>query len=352
MKTLAPALLALFLALPSVAAPVRIIFDSDFMTDCDDPGALGMLHALADNGECVILATFSSGLNEWSVPAIGAVNTYYGRGAIPVAGVKGAGVNIASTYARHLALDFPPGVGAPETVRDAVPAYREVLAAQPDRSVVIVTVGYATNLKNLLASPPDRFSPLDGTALVAAKVIKWVNMGGNFERRPGIDATNVNWTRDTASAVAAIRGWPTEIVFNGREIGHSMRAGARLAQTPPGNPVRAAYEKYFGGTAKDRHCADPSATLYAVRGLGHGADRYWTLEYGQIAVNPDATFTWTPGASGPRTESRMLDAIARPDAGLLPPAAVADIIEALMIQPPRGPNVAPPSATAAGADGR
>ena len=45
-----------------------------------------------------------------------------------------------------------------------------VLAAQPDRSVAISSVGLLTNLAALLRSGPDDNSPLDGRALVAQKV--------------------------------------------------------------------------------------------------------------------------------------------------------------------------------------
>ena len=38
------------------AAPVKILFDTDMTTDCDDAGAMAVLHALADRGECEILA--------------------------------------------------------------------------------------------------------------------------------------------------------------------------------------------------------------------------------------------------------------------------------------------------------
>ena len=37
-------------------SPIRIIIDTDMSTDCDDVGALCMAHALADLGECEILA--------------------------------------------------------------------------------------------------------------------------------------------------------------------------------------------------------------------------------------------------------------------------------------------------------
>lgn len=334
----------LVMTLNTLSSPVKLIWDTDFMSDCDDPGALGMLHALADNGEVEILATFSSGRFAYSPAAIDAVNTYYGRGHIPVATTKDpTAVSIAGSYAQHLAQNFPHDTPMDSSVPDAVDAYRELLAGQADHSVVIVTVGYATNLKNLLASGPDRHSPLDGTNLITAKVVKWVNMGGNFEDYENND-TNVNWTRDKVSAVTAIRNWPTEIVFNGREIGHLMRAGARLSQTPATNPVHAAYKQFFGGTAKDQHCADPSATLYAVRGLGPDARKYWALDFGRIQINDDATFVWSSGATGPRTESRMISARTRPDIGLMTLDEVDEIVEDLMIQAPLGALPDAPSA--------
>src|SRR5438046_2179973 len=38
------------------ARPVKVIFDTDMDSDCDDVGALAVLHALADRGEAEILA--------------------------------------------------------------------------------------------------------------------------------------------------------------------------------------------------------------------------------------------------------------------------------------------------------
>jgi len=54
--------MAWLLAFPAAArsAPVDVIFDTDMMTDCDDAGALAVLHALADRGECRIVATVVS----------------------------------------------------------------------------------------------------------------------------------------------------------------------------------------------------------------------------------------------------------------------------------------------------
>ena len=67
MKRLAfAALFVLALASSRAADPVKVIFDTDMDSDCDDVGALAMLHVLADAGEAEILATMISSPNPWS----------------------------------------------------------------------------------------------------------------------------------------------------------------------------------------------------------------------------------------------------------------------------------------------
>jgi hypothetical protein len=57
--------------------------------------------------------------------------------------------------------------------------------------------------------------------------------------------------------------------------------------------VRRAYEHYFDGQLKDRHVADLTAVLYAVRGKRD----YWDIESrGYMALQPDMTFEWRPDA--------------------------------------------------------
>ena len=64
--------------------PVKIILDTDMISDYDDMGAMACLHAMADAGECEILATVSCTRDNGSVAAVEICNTYYGRGDIPV----------------------------------------------------------------------------------------------------------------------------------------------------------------------------------------------------------------------------------------------------------------------------
>ncbi len=278
------------------AGPVKIFFDTDMETDCDDAGAMAVLHALADRGECEILATVVSVRDPDSAATVSAINRYRGRADLPVGMVKGAGVLEKSRFAKAVAGAYPHRVKDARAVPESVAVYRGVLEAQPDKSVTIVTVGYLTNLRNLLEQPAVG-DKLSGGDLIKKKVVKWVCMGGNFIGYPPKDDLklgNVNFQRDAEAAFAVMRDWPkeVEVVFAGREVcsvPSGLAIGEKLAETPVNNPVRVAYEHYFGGKAKDRHVADLATVLYAVRGL---SDCWDLSEMGRMNLAEDMKFDW------------------------------------------------------------
>ena len=222
----------------AVAVP-RIIFDTDMATDCDDAGALAVLHVLADKGECEILATVSSSLNPTGCAAVDAINIYYQRAGLPVGSLRGEGVKETSRFTDRLSAEFPHRFRDGAEVPDALTIYRDVLEAQPDHSVTIVTVGYLTNLRNLMRLPASG-TRASGMELIRAKVTKWVCMGGNFMGQPAVDdlkLDNVNFRRDAASAYEAVRHWPTRVEFAGREVcslPSGLKAGAEGESRPHG----------------------------------------------------------------------------------------------------------------------
>ena len=163
-------------------ARTPVIFDTDMDTDCDDLGAMAILHAMADQGEIKILATTCSSKYPYSGPCIQTVNDYYGRKDLPVGVPKGKGASIdrGSQYARPLVERFKPAAQTNDDLPDAVTVLRKALAESSDQSVVLVTVGYLTNLSDLLKSEPDTISDLSGRDLVAKKILRYVCMGGRY----------------------------------------------------------------------------------------------------------------------------------------------------------------------------
>ncbi|MCC9607148.1 nucleoside hydrolase [Blastopirellula sp. JC732] len=289
------------------APSVRILFDTDMDSDCDDAGALAILHALADAGEVELLGALVSSSHPWSGACVDAINTYFGRPDLPI-GVSKAksasrqGSKFAKRISEEFSHDFPEGNDAP----DAVTVYRQVLAAQPDKSVVIVTVGDLTNLRYLLESTADDVSPLGGRELVAAKVKEWVCMGSRYPADLDPNPWG-NFKMDPESTEKAIANWPTTITFTGGgAFADSVATGKTLSELPKDNPVRRVYELYFGGAARNRHSADQIAVMVAARGSGAP----WKLvTQGRNKIFANGTHQWEETPNDPRHQyvSALLD---------------------------------------------
>lgn len=299
--------------------PVPIIFDTDIQGDVDDVGAVAVLHALADRGEAKILAMGVCVENVHSSVCLDALNTYFGRGDVPLGVLKGPGFLKRSRYAEQVAREFPHRLASADDAPDAVAVYRRALAEQPDASVVLVSVGPLTNVDNLLRSKPDAASRLEGRALVAEKVRLWVCMGGTIPL-----GREANVRRDPRASAHAVEHWPTPIVFSGSEIGDRIGTGARLSTLPKSSPVRRAYELYNG--LENRWSWDQTAVLYAVRGHAGGLADVWDLQTtGSMAVDPaDGTSRWR--AEPQRRHAYLVEE--------MPPEQVARMIEDLMLHQP------------------
>jgi inosine-uridine nucleoside N-ribohydrolase len=306
--------------------PVALILDTDIGPDVDDAGAAAILNALADRGEARILAMMACTSSEWGAPCLDAINTHYGRPDVPIGTLKAEGFLVESKYNERVAREFPHDLKSGKEAPDATRLYRQVLAAQPDRSVTLCAVGPLPNLARLLASPPDSLSPLSGRDLVARKVAQLVSMGGTFPQ-----GREFNFFSDAPATVRVVTDWPTPILFSGFEIGARIFTGGRLAaETPAANPVRTAFALYVG-PGKDRESWDETAVLAAVRGP---ASHWNTQAAGHVSVDP---------ATGANRWLREPD---RDQSYLVerdPPAAVKKAIEDLMVQPPRRSGAGQPS---------
>jgi len=330
--------IALLLAAHAAAQPVRVIFDTDLGPDSDDAGALAVLHALADRGEARILGVACSTTSPWCPPAADAVNTYYRRPDVPVGTNRRGGPAGGSeewygdSFNGYVAGHFPNDLQHGEYAEDAVVLYRQLLAAAPDTSVAVVVVGPLSNLAHLLASPSDSLSPMIGRDLVARKVRLLSVMGGRFP-----EGSESNFMADAAATRAVVDGWPGRVVFSGFEIGVELASGARLwDETPPENPVRAAYHLWdlhfarrfspeFDPTSGiwPHSSYDQTAVLVAVRGLRD----YWTADTtGRAAIADDGANRWFATPDG--DHAYLVEA--------MPLEALGAIIDDLMVAPPAG----------------
>ena len=257
-----------------LAGKTSVIFDTDMYTDFDDAGALACLHAMADAGECEILATVANTKECLSVAMCEIINAYYGRPNIPVGCVKGAGVGnvrpaeherrygqTVRKYAKwvrhHNSSDAP----------DAAEVYRSVLAAQPDKSVVICSVGFLTNLRKLVESDAE---------LVERKVKRLVIMACSYPC-----GKEYNSQTDWEASKVTFERWPTPIVFTDFQYGVDCFAGRAIAESGiEGSPVA----DVFRGNIPSRDEVRKDPVLQQRRLFGMGGRSAWDETAVLIAV--------------------------------------------------------------------
>lgn len=306
---------------------VRLILDTDLGPDCDDVGAMALMHCLADSGEVKILATVSSNADERVVPGIEVINGYFNRPDIPVAVTKSpTAVSLTSLHQSKwtdaLPARYPHPTAKSTDAPDAVRLYRQLLSQQPDQSVVICTIGFFTNLRALLESPSDAYSALTGRELVARKVKRLVAMAGEF---PAGREFNVYCDAEASKVVA--EQWPTEIIFSGFEIGDKVFTGRRLVGMPVENsPVKEAYAmSVAGGDDEDRMSWDQTAVLVAIK----GAAPYFDMERGRFSVTSDEGANgWEADPQGPHARLLFRQT----------PEQIAEAIEGYMMHQPVSPR--------------
>ena len=306
-------------------SPVKLILDTDMSGDADDAGTLAMLHAMADRGECELLATIvnRADLTKASAAAVDAINTYYGRPDIPIGTDKvgPTALQRTSLYTPGLRDGFPNDIGPDDKAPDALDVYRRVLAAQPDGSVTVCSVGALSNLAELWRREP---------ALVRAKIRQVVVMGGQFPPAAKPE-TNIATHPEAARLFAA--QWPTEIVWQGFEVGHPVITGEALKRTPASNPVRRAFElrRHAGRPSIEggQPSYDQAAAFYAVRGAN--AELWSEQRGGRVVIDEQGFSRWVADAASPHV---MVTRVCAPE-------FLSRQIEALMIAPPKNPITKP-----------
>jgi hypothetical protein len=148
-----------------------------------------------------------------------------------------------------------------------VELYRTLLSQATNHSLNLISIGFLTNLADLLRSPADSISTLDGLDLIFQKVNKLVVMGGAYP-----SGWEYNFAgSDPESTAYVLEHWPEDvpITFSGVELGGHLYSGVELKlHAPADSPVLAAYEWYVARCSTLRESWDPLTVLYGILGLG------------------------------------------------------------------------------------
>src|SRR6185437_6150714 len=263
-------------------------------------------------GEAKLLAVTITKDNRWAAPYVDLVNTFYGRGDIPIGMVRNGKTPQSNPMIQGPSdrkrpdgsYVYPHRTTDSSQAPEAVSLLRRVLAQQPDGSVVIVQTGFSTNLARLLESPADSTSPLSGRELAAKKVRLLVAMAGNYiSTKP-----EFNVETDVPAAKQLFAEWPSPIVVSGFEVGLAMLFPATSIEHDfayvPDHPVAEGY-RLLMKMPYDRPTWDLTAALYAVW-PDHG---FFDLSPpGEITVLADGGTKFTPDPAGKQRYLIVTDA--------------------------------------------
>ena len=267
-----------------------VIFDTDMGPDYDDAGAISLLYAFADSNKINILATMASTKYEGVAGVLNVFNTYFKRPDMPIGVPKNYAVEQRDWqhWTDTLLANYPHQIKANSEAEDAVTLYRKLLSKQPDNSVTVITIGFLTNISNLLQSKPDKYSPLYGVELVKKKVREMVSMAGKFPA-----GKEFNVFKDIEASQYAFSHFPKPVYFCGFEIGEQIKCGLPLIHNDAiqGNPTKDVFRVSIPQAAEDsagRKSWDEVTTLLAISDYAP----YYGLKEGKIVVTEDGSNTW------------------------------------------------------------
>jgi inosine-uridine nucleoside N-ribohydrolase len=252
-------------------AQVPVIFDTDIAPDFDDVGAMALLHAFADKGEAKILATISCNTFSTTVPTLSVLNTYFRRPELPIGVTQGNFPDKACNekWAEFIVAKYPHNIKSNAEAQDALALYRKILMSQPDNSVTIISVGFFTNLANLLDSPPDNYSSLSGKDLVKKKVKQLVSMAASLGK-DGKGGNEFNVVVDAKASQKVFNEWPTPIILSGFHVGEKVMTGIPLINNAKitNSPVKDAYDVALkkNNQMQGRNSWDQTAVYVGIRG--------------------------------------------------------------------------------------
>jgi len=279
---------------PPLPAVKSILIDADDDSDIDD--AIDSLTALAleKGGECTLPGYCVTSSNAGAAGCQYAFLNFYGRTAIPMGqNVNDLGTS-TSVYIAPVIANY--GVAGHVTAADfeyGVQTYRRTLWDAPDGSVPIIVTGGGSTLALTARTGRTAAVPLNGVDLINRKAKEIWIVAGNWPSGAGVsDMTNTRlayqWVFDNLNVPI--------MIFGVDQVGAINTGGNVMVGLAANNPVRFAWETYFGGSnpANTRPGWAQPAILAAVRGMSGllsitGANGYATVSPTTGATQWNAT---------------------------------------------------------------
>ena len=208
-----------------------IILDTDIGSSTDDLFSLEMLCFYQQQGRCKLLGVVVDREGEDCAACADVMNTYFNCGDVPI-GLVRDGIKNPTVWIDYKALPtytkddntsmFSRSIDDYSALPDGWQLYRQLLAAQPDHSVTICSIGFVSCLTQLLQSEPDSYSPLNGVELVRRKVKCIYMMGGVFG--DAVEPIEYNFAQGVEHAQTFFNLWPdnVDIIMSPGEVGDGV----------------------------------------------------------------------------------------------------------------------------------
>ena len=282
-----------------------IIMDTDIGSSTDDLFTLVMVYNYQEQKRCKLLGVVVDREGEDCAACADVMNTYYGYGDIPI-GLIRDGIKHPKVWIDYKALPthtdsngqlmFRRSIADYSTLPDGWQLYRRLLAAQPDHSVSIVSIGFVTCLAQLLQSGPDAYSSLNGVELVRRKVKCLYMMGGVFG--DAIESIEFNLAQGMDFAQAFFQLWPADvdIIMSPGEVGDGIEYRPELViadiDWTDRHPIKQVYLNCNCNTGQKMW--DPLTVINAVEG-----NSLFTLsERGTVTLGDQGETFFTPSPTG------------------------------------------------------
>lgn len=151
-----------------------VIFDTDIGSSTDDLFSLEMLYYYQEQGKCKLLGVVVDREGEDCAACADVMNTYFNNGNLPIGLIRN-GIKDPKVWINYKALPtYTKGDDTPMFARsiddysalpDGWQLYRRLLAAQPDHSVSICSVGFTACLGQMMWDPLTVINAVEGDDL-------------------------------------------------------------------------------------------------------------------------------------------------------------------------------------------
>lgn len=287
---------------------VKIILGSDFGSSTDDLFALMMLHHYIDDGLVDLKGIVVNRMGDKNMGVVDIMNTYYGHPNIPI-GLERAGIKNPKTFIPYNGIcDLKDKSGKkmfartqtdPKQCLDGYKLYRKILSEADNNSIVLVEIGFATTLAQLMQSGADEYSSLTGQELVCQKVKAIYIQSGRFQ--PDDQRCGYNMRMASKDAKIFYDMLPKNVDLNmspsmvGDNIDYDTEEVLTDLASSEVNPIKVVYQNYKCDTGQ--RMWDTNCVVQAVK----GDDAYNMSERGFVTFvdqGENSLMLFTPDRNG------------------------------------------------------